>query len=253
VVLFLIQNGEQPHFHTKIKTIKMGWAETWNDILSGGSTRWKVTDETCHNIALNNFQSHLKENPSNVSVFCPLAGDDPFIHLLFSKGYSVTTIDLVPAAVERMKEQFISSEPSSQWTKQENDQTVIWEHSSGRATLMVGDALQKRAHLKGKFDAVYDKDSFGALPIECRQAFCDRIAEYIKPGGILYLECKRKDNHEQVKDQGPPYSLTKEELMQRSNYGRHFQYNEYLGDIYPISMTSAKQTGHILQRTFDTL
>jgi hypothetical protein len=237
----------------------MGWAETWNDIISGGSTRWKVTDDASHNIALQNFQSRVKEDPLNVSVFCPLAGDDPMVHLFYSKGYSVTTIDLVPAAVERMREQFIHSEPSSQWTQQEEEgtddnksHTVIWKHSSGRATLMVGDALQKHAQLKGKFDAVYDKDSFGALPIECRERFCDRIAEYIKPGGILYLECKRKDNHEQVKDQGPPYSLTKEELMDPTSYGQHFQYIQDLGDIYPISMPTAKQTGHILQRLDDT-
>ena len=231
----------------------MGWAETWNDILSGGSTRWKVTDEASHNIALSNFQNHVKGDPSNVSVFCPLAGDDPMVHLLYSKGYSVTTIDLVPAAVERMKEQFISSEPSSRWTQhKEEDHTVIWEHSSGRATLMVGDALQKRPKWKGKFDAVYDKDSFGALPMECRQPFCDRIAECIKPGGILYLECKRKDNHEQVKHQGPPYSLTKEELVDPTSYGKQFQYIQHLGEVYPISMPSASQTGHVLQRVFDT-
>jgi hypothetical protein len=225
----------------------MGWSDTWSDIITGGNPRWKVTCDESHNKALSYFQEYVKGDPAEVSVLCPLAGDDPFVYLLFTKGYSVTTIDLVPAAVEEMKKQFGVSEEEC-WTKEETDNTITWKHGSGRATLIVGDALKKRPDLVSRFDAVYDKDSFGALPKELRQGFCSRIAEYVKKGGIVYLECKLKDNHEQVKHAGPPFSLKQEDLMEGNAYGNMFDYVKGLGEIYEIQMSALQQTGHILKR-----
>ncbi len=226
----------------------MGWSDTWSDILAGGNPRWKVTDAESHRKALSYFQKFVMDEPSNVNVLCPLAGDDPFVYLLWSLGYSVTTIDLVPPAVEAMKQQFGNNDEV--WTKEEAaDGTVIWKHDSGRATLMIGDALQKRTELCGKFDAVYDKDSFGALGKDMRAGFCKRMAEYVKKDGIIYLECKLKDGHEEILDVGPPYSLKKENLMEESSYGACFDHIEDLGIVYPLDMPpTIQQTGHILKR-----
>jgi hypothetical protein len=238
---------------TSKTSVKMGgWHQTWSDILSGGNTRWKVTCEECHKQALSHFQEHVKGDPSTISVFCPLAGDDLFVYLLYRQGYSVTTIDLVPAAVEAMKAHFEEQDRSSAaaeecWEKEERDNTVIWKHSSGRATLMVGDALQHRSELESKFDAVYDKDSFGALPKDLRQRFCSLIAKYVKQDGVVYLECKLKDNHEQVKHVGPPYSLKGEDIMESTSYGSDFHYVKDLGIVYDLKMPM-QQTGHVLKR-----
>lgn len=226
--------------------VKMGWHQTWSDILSGGNPRWKVTCEECHKQALTHFQAHVKGTPNETHVFCPLAGDDLFVYLLFQQGYSVTTIDLVPAAVEAMKKHF-GGDTNNDWKKEERDNTILWKHSSGRATLMIGDALQHRPELENKFDAVYDKDSFGALHKDMRQGFCSVIAKYVKKGGIVYLECKLKDNHEEVKHIGPPYSLKDEDLMEVTSYGSCFDYVKGLGSVYELQMPM-KQTGHILQR-----
>jgi len=228
----------------------MSWAENWADILSGGNPRWKVTDPQSHQNALSHFQTYVETEPSKVSVFCPLAGDDPFIFLLWKYGYSVTTIDLVPAAVEALKEQFTTTDDTAEeiWTMQEKDGTIIYSHNSGRATLMVGDALQKRPELTNTFDAVYDKDSFGALPKPLRSSFCKCISEYTKPGAVIYLECKLKDNHESVKDIGPPYSLTKVELTESGNYGEEFEYVKGLENVYNIDVGGMSQTGHILRK-----
>mmetsp|Transcript_15863 Transcript_15863/g.29943 ORF Transcript_15863/g.29943 Transcript_15863/m.29943 type:complete len:268 (-) Transcript_15863:180-983(-) len=234
----------------KTSVVNMGWHETWSDILSGGNQRWKVTCEDCHKQALSHFQKHVKGNPITTSIFCPLAGDDLFVYLLFRQGYSVTTIDLVPDAVEAMKMHFLessSSNPDDEWEKEEIDNTIIWKHSSGRATLMVGDALQHRPGLENQFDAVYDKDSFGALPKHLREQFCSIVAKYLKQDGIVYLECKLKDNHEEVKHIGPPYSLRREDLMESTSYGSSFHYATYLGAVYDLKMPM-QQTGHILKR-----
>uniref|UniRef100_A0A7S1G2L2 Methyltransferase type 11 domain-containing protein n=1 Tax=Corethron hystrix TaxID=216773 RepID=A0A7S1G2L2_9STRA len=224
-----------------------GWSDTWSDILSGGNPRWKITDEQSHKKALSHFEKFAGGDPSERSVLCPLAGDDPFVHLLWSRGYSVTTIDLVPAAVEAMKCQFQSS-VEDDWTKEEIGTTVTWNHVSGRATLIVGDALEHRSDLVGKFDCVYDKDSFGAIGKEMRKGFCNRIAEYTKSGGILYLECKLKQNHDEVVDIGPPFSLKKENIMEETCYGASFDYVEGLGPVYELPDMPFQQTGHILKR-----
>ena len=81
-----------------------------------------------------------------------------------------------------------------------------------------------------------------------RNGYCSRIAEYCKRGAKIYLEVKLKDNHEQVKDVGPPFSLKKDQLMEESNYGTNFEYVESLGSVYDITIPSAQQTGHILEK-----
>ena len=239
---------------TTVQTTAMsGWANTWNDILNGGNPRWKITCEESHEKAYGHFQKHvLKEEKTsedgtkNLSVLCPLAGDDPFVRLLFRKGYAVTTIDLVAEAVEEMRKGF--GDDDGAWTREETDGDVIWTHQSGRATLIVGDALKKRPNLNNSFDAVYDKDSFGALRADLREPFCERISDYTKDNAIVYIECKLKKKHDNV---GPPFSLRKDDLMEASNYGDSFEYVEGLGPVYELTgpMSAVmQQTGHVLRR-----
>ena len=185
------------------------------------------------------------------SVYCPLAGDDPMVYLLWDRGYNVTSIDLVPAAVDSMRSHF----KEGSWSKRtvnehgnSNETTTVWTHDSGRAKLYVGDALRSRSELCHQFDAIYDKDSFGALQKEMRTAFCNRIAEYCKKGANVYIEVKLKDNHDVVKDVGPPFSLQKEDLMEKGNYGSNFEYVEGLGSVYDLPMPFMKQTAHVLRK-----
>ena len=236
-----------------------GWSSTWNDILKGGNPRWKITCGESHKNAYAHFQKYVlkgdkksDDDVKNVSVLCPLAGDDPFVHLLYRKGYSVTSIDLVAEAVEAMRKGF-GDDGDGAWEKEESDGDVIWTHKSGRATLIVGDALTKRPNLNNSFDAVYDKDSFGAISKDLRKPFCERIADYTKDDAIVYLECKLKKGLVGVDNAGPPFSLRKDDLMESNNYGgSKFEYVEGLGPVYelPGNMNAVmQQTGHVLRRT----
>lgn len=236
-------------------TAMSGWSSTWKDILDGGSPRWKITSGESHEKAYAHFQRYVLKGEENEirskNVFCPLAGDDPFVRMLFQKGYNVTAIDLVSDAIDAMRQSF--GDDDSAWTRKESDGDIVWTHNSGRATLIVGDALKKRSYLNNSFDAVYDKDSFGALQKEMRSPFCDRIADYTKENATVYLECKLKDGMKGADNSGPPFSLREEDLMEANNYGdSKFQYVEGLGPVYdlPGNMNSfMKQTGHILRRT----
>ena len=107
------------------------------------------------------------------------------------------------------------------WTKtHEPDGDLIWKHRNGRVTFIVGDVTKPRPAFVNSFDAVYDKDSFGALPMTVRPAFCHRMLEYTKDRAILYLECKVKPRHHDattttattVDTMGPPYSLRYEDI-----------------------------------------
>lgn len=223
----------------------MTWEATWNDILGGGPPRWKITDTSVKENALAQITKHLPKE--SLRILCPLAGDDTFVHTAWQKGHDVTAIDLVPAAVAAMRKQFGSE---SRWTQQkaQDNGMVAWKHASERATLYQGNVLTDLPELKGAFDAVYDKDSFGALPKDMRSDYCERIAEYTKPGGILYVEVKLKDKGHPQREAGPPFSVDKDTLMERSNFGKYFEYVAGLGEVFPLPMANVSQTAHILRR-----
>lgn len=233
----------------------MTWASTWKDILSGGSPRWKVDDVAAKQQALSYISKHLSEtqqqqpetSPENVKILCPLAGDDPFVHQAWKQGYSVTSIDLVPDAVAAMRNQF--STDDQQWNMEEKSNgSTVWNHERGRATLYAGDMMEKRHELLDTFDAVYDKDSFGALDKSMRQPFCQRLADYTKDGAIVYIEVKYKDENNPGRDAGPPFHVEKDDLMEPTSFGESFDFVASLGKVYDLPMPGMDQTAHILRR-----
>jgi hypothetical protein len=72
-----------------------------------------------------------------------------------------------------------------------------------------------------------------------------RVAEYLKPGGILYTEVKNKPEGPD-RTQGPPFHVEQSDLME--SFGSHFEYIESLGNLYETSLPGAWQMGHILRR-----
>lgn len=239
----------------------MGWSATWKDILNGGNPRWKVTDLSAKKIALGHIMHASKEDgvasSPSLNILCPLAGDDEFVHHAWTKGHRVVAIDLVPAAVEAMRNQFSvandgdgSDDGGNCWLKEERSGgTVVWRHGSGTVTLYESDMLAPLPELEGTFDAVYDKDSFGALDLHMRPKYCERIAAYVKPGaGILYAEVKYKDVDGPGRKSGPPYHVEKEDLMEQGNFGAAFEYVAGLGELYKLTIPGVRQTGHILRR-----
>lgn len=238
----------------------MTWASTWKDILRGGSSRWKVDDVGVKQQALNYIVGHHSsssslDSPSNskfptaLHILCPLAGDDPFVFNAWQEGHSVTSIDIVPEAVAAMRQQFgDEANHDDDWEAHKSGSTVVWRHKSGRATLYEGDMFAGRPELEQKFDAVYDKDSFGALDIDMRSKFCDRLTAYTKKDAVIYMEVKNKGENSPGRFSGPPYHLEKDDLMNIDYFGRHFDHVADLGKVYELGMDGMTQTGHILRR-----
>lgn len=227
--------------------IKMGgWSETWNDILNGGSKRWKVDDVEAKQKALTHITDATSSDNTPLRILCPLAGDDPFVHYAWSQGHDVTAIDIVPDALKAMRFQF-GENNQEDWssTSSNGGGGVVWKHKSGRATLYEGDMLMKRPELQSSFDVVYDKDSFGALNLDMRRPYCQRLSEFVKSDGLVYVEVKNKESGREF---GPPYHVEKNDLLEESSFGGAFDYVKSLGEVYPLKMGGFKQMGHILRR-----
>ena len=239
---------------------KSYWGGSWADIEAGGGTRWIISDLGPKLIALDHILKYVTTSSDNnngdddgtdkLNILCPLVGSDLFYHYAWSLGHTVTGIDLIPLALERMRKQFGPDE--SDWTQEEDEVNgmVIWKHKSGKATLYQGDVFKPLEDLSDSFDVLYDKDSFGAIPKHKRSEFCDRVTEYLKDGGIVYTEVKFKDDDHPGRFDGPPFHLDKDELMDKANFGKSFEYLESLGEVYEFykGPSKAKQTGHVMKR-----
>ncbi|CAJ1954769.1 unnamed protein product [Cylindrotheca closterium] len=223
----------------------MGWSDTWKDILDGGNQRWKVDNLDAKKIALKHITDNtITSSARKLKILCPLAGDDKFVFHAWSEGHDVTAIDLVPEAVAAMRQQFGSS--TDGWTSTpKEDEGLVWKHDSGRVTLYEGDMLKKRSELENSFDAIYDKDSYGALTKDIRPAFCQRLSDYAKDGATLYIEVKNKASG---REHGPPFHVEKSDLMESTSFGPYFNHVTALGELYPLPMPGMQQTGHILKR-----
>ena len=222
------------------------WSETWKDILEeGGSKRWKVDDIEAKQKALTHIIDATSSSNTPLRILCPLAGDDPFVHYAWIQGHDVTAIDIVPEALKEMRCQFGENNQEDWSSSSNNNGGIVWKHKSGRATLYEGDMLMKRPELQNTFDVVYDKDSFGALNLDMRKAYCQRLSEFVKSDGVVYVEVKNKESGREF---GPPYHVEKDDLMEETSFGGAFAYVKSLGEVYQLNMGGLKQMGHILRR-----
>jgi hypothetical protein len=200
-----------------------------------------------------------------LNILCPLAGNDMFVHYAWTQGHSVTAIDLMPQAITELRQLFggvNDDDTDADWTKVDFVGTTTnseskdpnggivccWTHKSGRATLFQGDITTPIPELHETFDAIYDKDSFGAIPPSIRSAFCTRMSDYVKVGGILYSEVKFKCDDNPSRFTGPPHHLEKDDFMKEEHFGSTFDYIAHLGEVYDFQTPGAQQMGHVLQK-----
>lgn len=257
--LFLLLISCQISYVHGLKLTMSGWSSTWDDIASGGNPRWKVTDLSAKASALGHITKYAHaaavaaaevsttcdDDGKKLNIVCPLAGDDGFVHHAWSQGHSMTAIELVPRAVEEMRRQFSDGDDDC-WQREDRPKgMVLWKHKSGTVSIYQGDVFTPLTELDNTFDAVYDKDSFGALDLHMRSPFCARVGSYLKPGvGIVYTEVKYSPG----RTAGPPFHVEKEDLLQSDNFGSTFEYVADLGELYQLNLGGFKQTGHILKR-----
>jgi len=151
-------------------------SEFWNSRYESGKTPWDFGGIPA------DLQAFLQQHPQGGRVLIPGCGSGYEIKAFAAAGYDVTAIDLAPAAVERARQ-------------------LVGPTLAGCVT--VADFFQQH-FAAAPFDAVYERTFLCAIPPDLRQAYRDRIARLLKPGGFFvgYFYYEKTDPAE-----GPPYGL----------------------------------------------
>ena len=148
------------------------------------------------------FARHsLKEGGT---AFVPLCGDSPAVPLLFHESFSVTAVEYVPEAVERLK---TVGFPNVKFETIERPGVI--EYSTPRIRILQQDIFT--FHEKDRFDFVYDRGAYVALSKDERAKYARIIVESLAPKGLLLTRTAEIIGGEW---KGPPHSITLEELSE---------------------------------------
>lgn len=125
--------------------------------------------------------------PEVCVVGCAL-GDDPAY--LASKGLRVTAFDIAPTAIELARSRFPNA-------------AVNW---------MTANLAELPQELQGRFDFVFEANTLQAIPAGVRAKALPAVFSLLKPGGVMLLVARAREENEAV--QGPPWPLALTELTQ---------------------------------------
>ncbi|MBI5767631.1 MAG: methyltransferase domain-containing protein [Verrucomicrobia bacterium] len=146
--------------------------------------------------------------PPDSRVLIPGAGSGYELRELASAGLDAIAIDFSPAAVERARQ-------------------------------ILGPALAPRVQLAdffaddfgGPFDAIYERTFLCALPPSLRTAYAARMAELLKPGGVLagyfFFDATPEDD-------GPPWGLAAGEHVRLLGGSFTLEKDEAVADSLPL-------------------
>jgi len=125
------------------------------------------------------------EGRTALTVGCGL-GDDA--EQLAAWGFETTAFDVAPSAVRAAKARFPASKVNYQ----------------------VADVLSAPEEWRGKFDFVFEAYTLQALPVPVRALAMARVAAFVKPGGVLLLIARGREEDEPEGDL--PWPLTRTEI-----------------------------------------
>jgi SAM-dependent methyltransferase len=143
----------------------------WESRYRDGTARW---ERGVVNPALTGFLADGTLSPGRILV--PGAGRSPEPLVLARAGFAVVTVDVSPSAVAAQQEQLAGT--------------------SGRAELADLFTWQPEQ----KLDAIYDQACLCALPPALLPDYAARLAEWLRPGGVLVELFLQRDS-----DGGPPF------------------------------------------------
>eukprot|EP00013_Stygamoeba_regulata_P011159 CAMPEP_0177688034 /NCGR_PEP_ID=MMETSP0447-20121125/34448_1 /TAXON_ID=0 /ORGANISM="Stygamoeba regulata, Strain BSH-02190019" /LENGTH=236 /DNA_ID=CAMNT_0019198319 /DNA_START=61 /DNA_END=771 /DNA_ORIENTATION=- len=221
------------------------WDDLWTDIVSGGNMRWKRGEaEGNYKRQFEFLHRELTKHHPDRSTFrflVPLSGDCPFVRYAWSLGHSVCAVDLSKVALAALRAQFAEDSVSWEESQLGEDGARVWRSQDGRLEVVCCELITSEAtgQLVSGFDAVLDKDAFGALAPEVREAYVKRITPLLAPHAQVLLEGKQR--REEDREAGPPFHLDLDKVKTR---WPDFDV-VYLGEMpeQPYDIASMKQIG----------
>eukprot|EP01065_Artemidia_motanka_P031680 TRINITY_DN381_c0_g1_i2.p2 TRINITY_DN381_c0_g1~~TRINITY_DN381_c0_g1_i2.p2 ORF type:complete len:242 (+),score=76.36 TRINITY_DN381_c0_g1_i2:62-727(+) len=212
------------------------WTGVWSDVLGGGKQRWKSNEQAHVQSAFDVIERHFGSEPQTLLV--TLCGDSPFVAAAWRKGHTVNAIELVPQACEALREQF-----PGEWEEEKAGAHTVYRLKEGRMTLWQGDVFAPCEGMPQN-DCVVDKDAWGALGPDIRDAYARTIAGYTKPGGVVYLEGKMR---QEAIERGPPFHADRSSVS-ASWAGAGVEVVQDLGELYTVDEPEFKQQSYLLKK-----
>lgn len=136
-------------------------------------------------------------------LFLPLCGKTLDIAYLLEQGYKIVGVELSEIAIEELFKQLDLSPNIS----------IVGDHKLFSATdieIYVGDFFALTSDILGEIDAIYDRASLIALPLDMRKAYTKHLAKVTHNTQQLMV-CIEYD---QTVIQGPPFSISPAEVNQ---------------------------------------
>lgn len=179
--------------------------------------KWKLNDIKFNqdevNVRLEHYYSKLNLNKSD-RIFVPLCGKSIDMLWLAQKGHPIVGVEFSPIACKAFFEENglpYQVKTLDSFTAYYND--VI--------TIYCGDYFALMPDLIGNSKAVYDRGGFVALPPDVQEQYIEHLVTLIPVGSkILMLTIE----YDQQQIEGPPYSVSLDEIKQRC--GSHFHIDQ---------------------------
>lgn len=183
-------------------------ADFWHERWAKGETAFHEKDI---NPLLSTHFSQLNL-VSGQRVFVPLCGKTHDISWLLQQGYSVVAAELSEVAIKELFSQ-LGFEP------QISNFATGLRYKGPNLDIFVGDIFTLNSQHLGQIAAVYDRAALVALPEPMRKQYTQHIRTITQHAPQLLI-CF---NYEQAKMDGPPFSVTEDEVKQ--HYAQHYRIN----------------------------
>lgn len=135
-------------------------------------------------------------------ILVPLCGKSLDLAWLSARGHEVVGIELAQAAVDAFHtEHGLVPEVTTE------DGFKV--HATDRLRVLVGDFFDFRVGEADAFDAVWDRASMIALPVDDRRRYVAHLRTLLKPGAKILLSTL---SYDQDLMDGPPYSVSADEV-----------------------------------------
>jgi thiopurine S-methyltransferase len=155
---------------------------------------------------------HFKalELPKGSRVFVPLCGKTLDIGWLLDQGYQVAGVELSELAIKQLFAE-LGITPNIIISN------TIKHYHARNIDIFVGDIFHVTPAMLGKIDAIFDRAALVALPASARADYAQHLITITDSAPQLLISY----DYDQSIMQGPPFSVTEDELNQ--HYQSHYQ------------------------------
>lgn len=150
--------------------------------------------------------------PKNARVFLPLCGKTLDIHWLLAQGYQVAGAELSQLAVEELFAE-LDVRPQIKLLG------AITIYSGPNLDIFVGDIFKLTAAQLGAVEAIYDRAALVALPESMRTNYAKHLVKLTHSAAQLLITFE----YDQTLLDGPPFSVTGEQVQQLYSNSYHIQ------------------------------